>query len=147
MSDPKPFSFPPPQDPRIGYSVTRRPDGGMHYVFTTTDHETLRHWREFALAHLTSADHKTRNLYDLRQVERLTPEALGLALEVGNDPAARNVRTAVVVSGPEVAAALDEVQAISEHGNFRVFYNLEEAEAWLTQPFSRLIKKQDALSA
>ena len=140
MTDQKPFNFPPPDDPSIGYSVTRRPDGGMHYVFTDTEHPTLLHWREFALAHLAAADHNTRNLYDLRQVRRLTQEALRLALEVGNDPAARNVRTAVVVPSPEMAAALDEISAISERGNFRVFTDPDEAEEWLAQPFSRLLK-------
>ena len=52
MPDPKPFVIPPPADPRIGYTVTRRPDGGMHYVFTQTDRATVEHWREFALRHL-----------------------------------------------------------------------------------------------
>ena len=140
MPDLKPFIVPPPDHPGIGYAVTRRPDGGMHYVFTKTDHPTLEHWREFALRHLQTADHNTRNLYDLRQLAEISEEALRLAREVADDPAARNVRTAVVVVSPQVRAVLEEITTLSERVSLRVFTDLAEAEAWLAQPFSRLLK-------
>jgi hypothetical protein len=140
MSALKPFNYPPPDDPRIGYTVTRRPDGGMHYVFTKADLPTLQHWREFALRHLQTADHNTRNLYDLRLIHEMTEAARQFASEVASDPAARNVRTAVVVSSPQVAEALDEIMVLSERVNLRVFTGLAEAEDWLAQPFSRLLK-------
>ena len=140
MPAPKPFVIPPPADPRIGYTVTRRPDGGMHYVFTQTDRATVEHWREFALRHLQTADHNTRNLYDLRLITAFPEAARHLALEVADDPAARNVRTAVVVAGPQVRAALEEIITLSERVNLRLFTSLAEAEAWLAQPFSRLLK-------
>lgn len=147
MDQPKPFLSPPPDDPRIGYTVTRRADGGMNYVFTTTDHETLLHWREFAARHLETADHHTRNLYDLRRLTSLTEEALKFALEAASDPAARNVRTAIVVANPGIGAALEEVGLISESGDLRVFHSLDDAEHWLAQPFSRLLKTPDVLTA
>ena len=43
----KPLNWTP--EPGIGYTVVRRPDGGMHYTFTNISHKTLIHWREFAL--------------------------------------------------------------------------------------------------
>ncbi len=140
MPDLKPFVVPPPDHPRIGYTVTRRPDGGMHYVFTKTDRPTLEHWREFALRHLQTADHNTRNLYDLRQLAEISEEALRLAREVADDPAARNVRTAVVVASPQVRAVVEEIITLSERVNLRLFTGLDQAEAWLAQPFSRLLK-------
>ncbi len=139
-ASPKPFNAPLPNDPAIGYSVTRRADGGMHYIFTKSDLPTVTHWREFAAQHLLTADHNTRNLYDLRSIPTLSPEALHAALEMANDPAARNVRTALVVSGPVVAAMLKEITVLSERGNLRLFTEVDEAEAWLAQPFSRLLK-------
>jgi hypothetical protein len=143
MSTPsKPFNVPPPNDPAIGYTVTRRPDGGMHYVFTKSDLPTVKHWREFASQHLLTADHNTRNLYDLRPLTTLSPEALHAALEMANDPAARNVRTAVVVTSPTIANALKEITVLSERGNLRLFTEIDEAEAWLAQPFSRLLKPE-----
>ncbi len=142
MTDPKPFLVPPPADATIGYSVTRRPDGGMHYVFTATDEATLLHWREFAARHLEQADHNTRNLYDLRRLTELPEKALRFALEAASDPGARNVRTAIVVSRGEFVPAFDEIAALSEHGNFRVFTDTAEAEDWLTQPFSRLLRRE-----
>ena len=147
MEQPKPFLTPPPDDPRIGYSVTRRADGGMNYVFTAADHETLVHWREFAARHLETADHHTRNRYDLRALTSISEEALKFALEAASDPAARNVRTAIVVASPAIGAALEEVGLISESGDLRVFHSIEDAEHWLTQPFSRLLKAQDVLAA
>jgi hypothetical protein len=140
MPDLKPFVVPPPDDPRIGYTVTRRPGGGMHYVFTQTDRATVEHWREFALRHLQTADHNTRNLYDLRQLAELSEEALRLAREVADDPAARNVRTAVVVASPQVQAVVEEIITLSERVNLRLFTDPDQAEAWLAQPFSRLLK-------
>ena len=44
----------------------------MHYVFTKADLPTLQHWREFALRHLQTADHNTRNLYDIRLIADLS---------------------------------------------------------------------------
>jgi hypothetical protein len=140
--NPKPFNASPPSDPAIGYSVIRRADGGMHYVFTKSDGPTVTHWREFAAQHLLTADHNTRNLYDLRPLAAISAEALHAALEMANDPAARNVRTAIVVSGPAVAAMLKDITVLSERGNLRVFTELDEAEAWLAQPFSRLLKQE-----
>lgn len=141
MSAPtKPFNASPPTDPAIGYTVTRRADGGMHYIFTKSDLPTVKHWREFATQHLLAADHNTRNLYDLRPLPTLSPEALHAALEMANDPAARNVRTAIVVSGPAVAVMLKDITVLSERGNLRLFTEIDEAEAWLAQPFSRLLK-------
>lgn len=140
MADSKPFLAPPPSDPAIGYTVTRRADGGMHYRFTQSDARTVAHWREFAAQHLLAADHNTRNLYDLRALPALSKDALSAAREMADDPAARNVRTALVVASPEVAAALKEIMLLSERGNLGLFTSLEEAEAWLALPFSRLLK-------
>ena len=140
MTAPKPFTAPPPDDPAIGYTVTRRADGGMHYVFRASDARTVQHWREFAAQHLLTADHNTRNLYDLRALPALSKEALTAALEMANDPAARNVRTALVVSSADVAAALKSVMALSERGNLGLFTSPDKAEAWLALPFSRLLK-------
>lgn len=140
--NPKPFNASPPSDPAIGYSVIRRADGGMHYVFTKSDLPTVTHWRDFAAQHLLTADHNTRNLYDLRPLAAISAEALQAALEMANDPAARNVRTAIVVSGPAVAAMLKDITVLSERGNLRVFTEIDEAEAWLAQPFSRLLKQE-----
>jgi hypothetical protein len=112
----------------------------MHYVFTKADLPTLQHWREFALRHLQTADHNTRNLYDIRLIADLSEAARQFALEVANDPAARNVRTAVVVASPEVAQVLDEIMVLSERVNLRLFTTLADAEDWLAQPFSRLLK-------
>ena len=43
----KPLNWEP--TPGIGYTVVRRPDGGMHYTFTDLSHETLEHWHEFVV--------------------------------------------------------------------------------------------------
>ena len=68
-------------DSDIGYSVERRPDGGMQYTFKDVTHETLEHWRRFSMDHLIESDRLTRNLYDLRQIDELPEEAIIYALE------------------------------------------------------------------
>ncbi len=84
--------------PGIGYTVARRPDGGMHFVFTDASPMTLEHWREFSLEHLYDSDRLTRNLYDLSQLEDLPEQAIQYAVEVNNDPSSRNIRLAVVAN-------------------------------------------------
>ena len=135
----RPLNWTP--DPGIGYQVIRRLDGGMHYTFTDLTHRTLVHWREFALEHLLNSDRLTRNLYDLRQLKSVSHEAIQYALEISSDPAARNVRTAVVVANPETLQAVEEIYALTIPGGVEmaIFTDLDEAEAWLDRPLTQLV--------
>lgn len=125
----------------IGYTVQRRPDGGMHYVFTDLSDATLKHWREFALEHLLDSDRLTRNLYDLRQIKEIPAEAIQYAIELSNDPSVRNIRLAVVVANETVRAAIEEIDALAPPGNLEVsiFTDLSEAETWLNRPLTLLV--------
>lgn len=132
----KPLNWSPA--PGIGYSVVRRPDGGMHYTFQDTSPATLAHWREFALDHLLSSDRLTRNLYDLRQLDHIPEEAIEYAIEVNNDPSTRNIRLAVVVGNEAVRTAIQEIADLTTPGGVEIgiFEELEPAEAWLDRPLS-----------
>lgn len=132
----KPLNWEP--EPGIGYTAERRADGGLNIRFTDLNAVTLQHWREFALSHLYDSDRLTRNLYDLREVHELPPEAVAYALEVEQDPAVRNIRLAVVVSSQAVSQAVHEIAALSAgYGvELGVFHELEAAEAWLNRPLT-----------
>lgn len=125
----------------VGYTVSRRPDGGMNLTFTDVTAYTLTHWREFALSHLLDSDRLTRNLYDLRQIEYLPPEAIEYAVEVNNDPSVRNIRLAVVISHEQVREAVEEISALTRPGGVEmgVFYSIEEAETWLDRPLTLIV--------
>lgn len=125
----------------IGYSVNRRKDGGMHYIFTDLNPATINHWREFSLSHLLDSDRLTRNLYDLQQVKEIPKEAINVALELGNDPSARNIRLAVVVANEKVQSAIEDIAALVEPGGVEmaVFTSVKEAELWLDRPLTLLI--------
>jgi hypothetical protein len=135
----KPLNWTPA--PGIGYTVVRRPDGGMHYIFTDLTHSTLVHWREFSLQHLLDSDRLTRNLYDLRQIDEISQEAVDYAIEVNSDPAARNIRLAVVVASEQVRQALLKIPSLSSPGGveFGIFIDMDEAEAWLDRPLTLLV--------
>jgi hypothetical protein len=137
--DIKPLNWNP--DPEIGYSVTRRPDGGMAYVFTDLKPATIRHWREFAIEHLLNSDRLTRNLYDLRLVPELSEQAIQYGIEVNSDPSTRNIRLAVVVASEAVRQALQEIEALTTAGgvDLAVFTDIDEAEAWLDRPLTLLV--------
>ena len=134
----KPLKFSP--DPDIGFNVVRRADGGMHVSFTSADDETLANWREFALEHLIDSDRLTRNLYDLRALDEIPPEAINLAMEVNSDPSARNIRMAVVVSNEVVRKTVEDIMAMTTFSSARIqtFTDLDEAEAWLSRPLSTM---------
>lgn len=134
----KPLNWTP--QPGIGYTVRRRPDGGMHYVFTDVSPKTLEHWRAFALEHLLDSDRLTRNLYDLRQIEVLPEYAINYALEVSNDPSTRNIRLAVVVASEVVRNAVETIAALTHPGGLElgIFTDIDEAEAWLSRPLTLL---------
>lgn len=135
----KPLNWEP--TPGIGYTVIRRPDGGMHYTFTDLSHETLVHWHEFAMEHLMDSDRLTTNLYDLREVSDITQEAIDYAIEVNSDPAARNIRLAVVVNNDEVREAIEKIPSLTTPGGveFKVFTDIEESEAWLDRPLTLIV--------
>jgi len=136
----KPLNWTPPDDPRIGYTVERRADGGLLVSFTNVSHETLMHWRQFALSHLHQAEGMNRNLYDLRAVDSLPEEAVRLAIEANSDPAARQVRLAILVRDAGIASRLQEIAALSMGAEMRLFTDLDAAEEWLAQPFSPFLR-------
>ncbi len=140
MSQPvKPLKWQP--DPNIGFTVSRRPDGGMNVVFHFLDEATRDAWRRFAEEHELDSDRLTRNLYDLRALDELPEEAIRVAVEVNSDPATRNLRVAVLVANEQVRQAVEEIHALTPGGGaeIRVFYDPEEAEAWLSQPISTIV--------
>ncbi len=134
----KPLNWTP--QPGIGYIVKRRPDGGMHYVFSDVSPKTMEHWRAFALEHLLESDRLTRNLYDLRQIEDLPEYAINIALEVSHDPSTRNIRLAVVVANETVRNAIETIAALTYPGGLElgIFTDIDEAEAWLSRPLTLL---------
>ncbi len=134
----KPLYWTP--DPKAGYKVERRPDGGLNVTFWKADEYTLRHWRDFAATHELYSDRLNRNLYDLRALENLPPEAIQYAVEINTDPAARRVRVAVLVSNDTVRAAVERVIALTPGGGaeIAVFTDPAEAEAWLARPLEEL---------
>jgi hypothetical protein len=127
--------------PGLGYTVTRRLDGGMHFTFTNTTPETLDHWRSFALQHLYESDRLTRNLYDLRQLTSLPDQALQYAVEVNSDPSTRNIRLAVVVATEDVRQSIFQIADLTTPSglDMAIFTDIEEAEAWLSRPLTVLL--------
>lgn len=138
-ADVKPLNWKPVSG--IGYTVTRRPDGGMHFIFLDTSPATLTHWREFALEHLYESDRLTRNLYDLRALDDLPEQAINYAVEVNNDPAVRNIRLAVVANSEKVIQALRQIGALTTPGGVEMglFTTLQEAEDWLNRPLTLVV--------
>jgi hypothetical protein len=136
----KPLKWNPTPD--VGYTVTRRPDGGMNVVFTKISKATMDHWREFALEHLLDSDRLTRNLYDLRRVVELPEAAIRYAVEVNTDPSVRNIRLAVVVSSEQVRNAIQEIAAMSAAPGgveMAIFTDLDEAETWLARSLTQIL--------
>ncbi len=135
MSDAKPLNW--KAEPGIGYTVSRRDDGGMNYVFTDLAPATVAHWKKFAEEHLFDADRLTRNLYDLRQVEDFPEEAMRTAIRLNSDPSARKIRLAVLVASDDVANGIRKVASLADAtfaADIHIYTSVEEAEAWLAKP-------------
>jgi hypothetical protein len=140
MAELKPLNWKP--EPGIGYTVVRRPDGGMALTFTNLSDATIRHWHDFSLEHLLGSDRLTRNLYDLRQVSEIPEKAIRTAIEVNSDPAARNIRLAVVVANDKVANAIREIASLAlpeTAAAIKIFTDLDAADAWLSRPLDQIV--------
>lgn len=139
MAEQKPLYWKP--TPGIGYTVVRRPDGGMNLTFTDLSDATIQHWLNFAQEHLLGADRLTRNLYDLRQVKEIPEKAVRAAMSANSDPAARNIRLAVVVATQEAAEGIRKIYysvTPETSAAIKIFTDLGEAEAWLSRPLDQL---------
>ncbi len=139
MTELKPLNWKPQSG--IGYTVARRPDGGMTVTVTDLSDVTIQHWRTFALEHLLASDRLTRNLYDLRHVDEIPEKAVHAAIEVNSDPAARNIRVAVVVNSDKVASAVRDMyyQSLPEtSAAIKIFSDIDAAEAWLSRPLDQM---------
>ncbi len=140
MTETKPLIWKP--EPGIGYRVVRRPDGGMAITFTDLSDATIHHWHDFALEHLLDSDRLTRNLYDLRLVGDIPEKAIRTASEVNSDPAARNIRLAVVVANEKVANAIRTIAALAPPETaaaIKIFTDIHEAESWLSRLLDQLV--------
>ena len=139
MPDMKPLNWNPA--PGVGYTVIRRPDGGMQFTFTDVSPATVKHWRNFSIQHLYDSDSLTRNLYDLRRIADIPEEAIRVALEVNSDPSARNIRLAVVVANDTVRQAILKIADLTPAGGVdtRIFTDLKEADEWLSRPLEKLV--------
>ena len=139
MVDQKPLYF--KSDPSVGFTAERREDGGMNLIFKDVTHDTLAHWHRFAEDHLLGSDRLVRNLYDLSQVERISEEAIQVAVELNSDPSTRNIRLAVVVANEEVRSAIQKVSDLSAGAGTRmgIFTDINEAEEWLARPMESMI--------
>jgi hypothetical protein len=138
MNQIKPLNWIPA--PGVGYSVERRADGGMALIFTDLSDATIKHWHDFALAHLLDSDRLTRNLYDLRLVREIPEHAVRLAIEVNSDPSTRNIRLAVVVASEKAKEAILAIAAETSAAGaaMRIFTDSAEAEAWLARPLDQM---------
>jgi hypothetical protein len=139
MVDQKPLYFKP--DPSVGFTAERREDGGMNLTFKDVTHDTLAHWHQFSEEHLLGSDRLVRNLYDLSQVERISEEAIQVAVELNSDPSTRNIRLAVVVANDDVRNAIQKVSDLSAGSGARMglFTDLAEAEEWLARPMESMV--------
>ncbi len=139
MTDQKPLYF--KSDPSVGFAAERREDGGMNLIFKNVTSDTLKHWHQFAEEHLLGSDRLVRNLYDLRQVEHISKEAVQVAVELNSDPSTRNIRLAVVVANNDVRTSIQKVGDLSASGGSRmaIFTDLDEAEEWLNRPMESMI--------
>ncbi len=135
----KPLHFIP--GPDAGYSVVRRDDGGMNVIFSKVNEKTLVSWHKFAVEHLIGSDRLVRNLYDLRKVERLSEEAIQMAIEVNNDPSTRNIRLAAVIANESVRVGMRKIIDNTPGGGVRmsIFEDIDEAEAWLIRPMASMV--------
>jgi hypothetical protein len=139
MTDQKPLHWKPAEG--IGYTVVRRPDGGMTLTFTDLSDATIQHWYAFANEHLMGADRLTRNLYDLREVKDISEKAIHTAIAVNSDPAARFIRLAVVVANPAILEAVRKIYysvTPETSAAIKVFSDMEAAEAWLARPLDQI---------
>jgi hypothetical protein len=139
MTETKPLNW--KSEPGLGYSVVRRADGGMTLTFTDLSEITIQHWRAFSLEHLLGSDRLTRNLYDLRQIQEIPEKAIHAAVELNSDPAARNIRLAVVVNNDRLANAVRQVyySVVPEtSAAIKVFVEMQAAEEWLSRPLDQL---------
>ena len=140
MTELKPLYWKP--EPGIGYTVIRRPDGGMALTFTDLSEATIKHWHDFALEHLMGVDRLTRNMYDLRQINEIPEAAIRTAIEVNSDPAARNIRLAVVVNNATLANAVREIYYAASpetSAAIKIFADMDAAEAWLSRPLDQIV--------
>jgi hypothetical protein len=139
MTEIKPLNWTP--KPGVGLSVVRRGDGGMNLTFTDLSEATINDWREFAMEHLLESTGRTRNLYDLRAVKEIPEKAIKMAVEANSDPAARNIRVAVVVADDRVAEAIRNVGSMALAGTasaMKIFTDINEAETWLSRPLDQI---------
>lgn len=139
MTEIKPLNWKP--KPGVGMSVVRRGDGGMTLTFTDLSDATINEWRAFALEHLLGLSGRTRNLYDLRAVKDIPEKAIKMAVEANSDPAARNIRVAVVVADEAAADAVRKVAALAlpeTAAAIKLFTDINEAEAWLGRPLDQI---------
>ncbi len=114
-------------------TLTRYPMPGNILVVHVADTspETVEDWYLSSLAEMDAYSGPVKRLYDMRDLNTVSIEAVRTAVKVRRHPKAYLVYTAVLTNNSTVAALVRAALAVQGGGNFKLFINESEAIAWL----------------
>ena len=114
-------------------TLTRYPLPGNILVVHVTDTspETVEDWYLSSLVEMDTYTGPVKRLYDMRDLNTVSIEAVRTAVKVRRHPKAHLVYTAVLTNNSTVAALVRAALAVQGGGNFKLFTNESEAIAWL----------------
>ncbi len=98
-----------------------------------TSAATLQDWYISSVAEMDAYTGPVKRLYDMRDLDSISIEAVRTAVKIRRHPHAHWVYTAVLTSASTVTALVKASMSVKAGGNFKLFTDKEEAIAWLNR--------------
>jgi hypothetical protein len=113
------------------FNFTMRPDNIGVITVEDTSAETLAHWYNYSMQDMDTYTQPVRRLYDMRNLPKISIEAVRTAIRIRKHPNAHLIYSAVLTSNATVLALVKAALSVQAGGNFGLFENEEEAITWL----------------
>jgi hypothetical protein len=113
------------------FRIENRPDNIMVIKVDDTSDETVQHWYEYSMADMLMYTGPTKIMYDMRNLNTISMNAIRKAIKLRRHPNAYLAYTAVLTNSNTVKALVNVALSINAAGRFATFTDEETAVKWL----------------
>jgi hypothetical protein len=113
------------------FRIENRPDNIMVIKVDDTSDETVQHWYEYSMADMLMYTGPTKIMYDMRNLNTISMNAIRKAIKLRRHPNAYLAYTAVLTNSNTVKALVNVALSINAAGRFVTFTDEETAVEWL----------------
>ena len=113
------------------FRIENRPDNILVIIVEDTSEATVQHWYEYSMADMLMYPGPTKILYDMRNLNTLSMNAVRKAIKLRKHPNVHLAYVAILTNSNTVKALVNVALSVQAGGKFVTFTDEEQAIKWL----------------